>query len=273
MASASGRSTPYQPRPGSHLVMVLPDLHLPHHDSAALECAMKVHALLKPRKTVILGDWLDCEAFSAHPVKSELEERSQTFFEAEIEPCRALLTRLEKNTEEIVYLEGNHEFRVERTVISMGGVMRDLADLVSPRRLLSEGRTKPFTYIPYVQKAQQLSHHKIAEDLIAVHGWTWCRHAAAKHLEQAKHYSVVFGHIHRAQTATSRDPISGKHYQAWSPGCLSRLQPLYMASTPTDWVHGFSLIWVRDDGSAWTAYSPIIVNGVTVLPDGRKVRG
>ena len=266
------RETPVDgPRPGSHLVMMLPDLHIPHHDKEALACVVRAHELLKPRRTVILGDWLDCEAWSQHPLLSRAQERARTFFEGEVAPCRRLLAKLEENTDEIVYIEGNHEFRVERMVTQMEGVMLDIADLVSPQRLLSEGRRKRFTYIPYVPAATVLPHYRIASDLIAVHGWTFARHAAAKHLEIAKHYSVVFGHVHRKQEFTARDPIEGRTYKAWSPGCLSKLQPLYMAHNPTDWVHGFSLIWVSDDREHWTEYSPMIQNGSCVLPDGRKV--
>lgn len=259
-----------EPRKGSHLCFVVPDIHFPHHDPAALDCVLLAHAALKPKRTIILGDMLDAQAFSAHPVKSLAEERAGTFFESEILPAREFLSRLEENTDQIDMLEGNHEQRVERTILNMGGVMEDLADLVSPQRLLSEGRTKPFAYVPYAPKSGVLPHVKIAKDLIAVHGWTWCRHAAAKHLDQSRNRSVVFGHIHRKQSYMTRDPIDNRTLQAWSPGCLSKLQPLYQTSSPTEWVHGFSLVWVTDDLERWTSYSPTIDRGVCVLPSGQK---
>ena len=260
-------SRPYGPRAGSHLVFVLPDIHFPHQDPEALECALQAHALLRPRRTVFLGDVLDAQAFSEHPVKSHAERRAGTFYETEVEPARALLERVEENTDEIAFIEGNHEFRVERAMVNLG-LEEDLAALVSPRRLLSEGRTKPFTWIPY---SGTLPHYQIAQDLIAVHGWSWCRHAAAKHLELARSRSVVFGHVHRAQSFSTRDPITDRIVRAWTPGCLSRLQPLYQTSSPTEWIHGFSLVWVSDDLERWTSYSPTISRGQCVLPDGRKV--
>lgn len=250
--------------------MILPDAHIPHHDPAAMACVLTAHEALRPARTVILGDWLDAEAFSSHPISSLAEERAGTFFESEISPCRDILTQLEAHTDSVVYLEGNHEFRVERTVARMGGVLRDLADLVSPRKLLSEGRTKPFTYVPYMPG---LSHYAISNNKSAVHGWTWCRHAASKHLEMARNRSIVHGHTHRKQSDTVRDPITGQIYEASSPGCLAKLQPLYMANNPTGWVHGFEMCWVTDDLERWTSYSPIIDRGQCVLPDGRKIDG
>jgi UDP-2,3-diacylglucosamine pyrophosphatase LpxH len=254
--------------------MVLPDLHIPHHDPHALACVLEAHAMLKPKRTVILGDWLDCEAFSSHQVSSRAEERAQTFNEGEIQPCRRLLAKLEENTDEVIYIEGNHEFRVERTVVREGGVLLDLADLVSPRRLLSEGRGKPFTYVAYTQKpGQPLPHYKIAKDLIAIHGWSFAKHAAAKHLDIARTVSVVHGHTHRRQSFELPEPLTGRTLVAWSPGCLARKQPLYMAHTPTEWAHGFSLVWVNQERDDWTEYSPRIKGKGVVLPDGRKVSG
>ncbi len=265
----------YQPRPGSHLVLVLPDLHLPYQDQAALDCVMTAHAALKPKKTVILGDWLDCQAFSQHPVKSFAEERAHGFFESEIKPCRELLDELEKNTDEIVFIEGNHEFRLERTILQLGGDMADLFELVSPKRLLSEGRQKPFKFIPYSPRGETLdqSTYKIADDLRALHGWTHSVHASAQHLAKAKTCSVIHGHTHRRQSYETRDPFTNRVLMGFCPGTLSRLQPIYQTNNPTEWTHGFSLIWVSDELDRWTAYSPRIDDGVCVLPDGRKVDG
>ncbi len=265
----------FNPRPGSHLVLVLPDLHFPHHDQAALDCVLTAHAALKPKKTVILGDWLDCQVFSDHPVKSYLEECTHSFLDNEIIPCQKTLEQLEKNTDEIIYIEGNHEFRVERTLVKLGGAMSELFHLVSPKALLSQGRKKPFTWIPYIPNGADLaaSTYPIANDLRAVHGWSHSKHASATHLEKAKTCSVVHGHTHRRQSYETRDPFTNRALMGWSPGSLCKLQPSYQAGSPTEWSHGFSLVWVTGDKSKWTVYSPRIDQGVCVLPDGRKVDG
>jgi len=262
------------PRDGSHLVMVWPDIHFPHQDNRAVGCAMAIHDALKPEKTVFLGDGLDCESFSRHPKGSLLEDRAASYFRGEIVPMTRLLNFCETNTGEIAYLAGNHEHRVERSVVDLGHLGAGIAELVSPKRLLSEDRKVKWTYIDYVPKpGAPLPHYKIARDLIAIHGWSFARHAAANHLALARSYSVVHGHTHRAQMYTAKDPITSRRLQAWSPGCLSKLQPLYMAHNPTDWVHGVSLVWVRNDGSAWTSYDVAIKGGIAVLPGGIKVDG
>lgn len=263
----------YGPRPGSHLVMVIPDIHFPDHDESALRCVLDAHRLLKPRRTVLLGDVLDCAGFSQHGRKSK-NERLVNFLTEEIEPCRKFLTQLEKNTQEIIFIEGNHEWRVERLITKEQGAFEAIEDLILPKKLLAQNRKKKFTWIPYsATPTTPLPHYRIAEDLIAIHGWSHAMSAAKKHLDIAKRWSVVYGHTHRRQADEVREPIDNEIYAAWSPGCLSQLQPVWGHSSPTNWTQGFSLIWVRNDLKDWTEYSPRIKKGVCILPDGRKVDG
>jgi len=124
-------------------VMVLPDLHIPHHDRAALACVERAYTLLKPDEVVILGDWLDCEAFSAHPKTSLAELQAHKFIDDELRPCRELLDRLQKHGNALTYIEGNHEARIERFAVSPGGSLGpDLYALISPRAIFGEGRKR-----------------------------------------------------------------------------------------------------------------------------------
>jgi len=263
-------------RTGSHLVMVLPDLHLPTHDKSALRIVLKAFDHLKPQRVVILGDWLDAAFASAHPASSREEAEQGSYISDEIEPCRRLLEQLEEHAKEIIYLEGNHEFRVERLIARDRGAWLSIPELVLPKTLLSMGRKKKFTWIPYQHNASrggayQLPHYQIAEGLVAVHGWSTSKYSARKHLDLIKGWSIVYGHTHRAQSDTVRHPMTGRINQAWSPGCLSSLQPMWQHGSPTEWVHGFSLIYCRNDMSKWTGYTVTIDQGECILPDGTKV--
>lgn len=256
------------PNAGSHLCIVLPDLHIPNQDPEASRIAFKIVELLKPRKVVILGDWLDCEGFSTHP-KIGLEEAAEQFLHSEIRPCNEALDFLQHYCEELVYIEGNHEDRVRRWVT--GSKQEHIADLISPRRLLSAGREN-FTWVPYVPEpgSHPLPHYEITPDLWAVHGWSYCTHVAAKHLTMGRGKSVVFGHCHRVQSVTERQH-DGTLRHAWSPGCLSQVQPVWRHNSPTKWVHGLSLVYVKDDGSSFTPYTVTIERGKAVLPGGQTV--
>jgi len=256
------------PKPGSHLVMVLPDLHIPHHDETALACVMAAYRILKPRRVVVLGDWLDCEQFSSHGTSSMAELRAHRFVDDELDPCRRVLDKLQKYNNELVFIEGNHEQRIERWAAQWGQRLGpDIYKMIAPRKLLGDGRKK-FTWVPY---KGHLSRYEITPDLWAIHGWSFAKSAARVHQEKAVSVSVVHGHTHRQQMETRRDPANGRILKAWSPGCLCKLQPLYRANNPTAWVHGFSLIYIGR--KSWTEYTITIKDGVCVLPDGREISG
>ena len=247
-------------------VLVLPDLHIPHHDPAALDCVLQAYNYLKPQEVVVLGDWLDCEQFSSHPKSSFAEVRAHRFFEDELEPCIDVLNKLQKFGNKLVFVEGNHEQRIERWSLSLGNRLgQDIYKMISPYRNLAEGRKK-FVWVPY---KSQLAHYEIAPDLWALHGWSFAKSAARIHQDRAVSVSVVYGHTHRQQSEARRDPATGRVLKAWSPGCLSKLQPLYAQNTPTSWVQGFSIVYVGKD--TWTDYTVTIQQGTCVLPDGKLI--
>lgn len=253
-------------------MLILPDAHFPFHDSAALEVVERTAALTRPRRIVILGDWLDCAGFSSHPVKSEAEAAVHDFQE-ELRGCATQVDRLFKlsGAEEVIYIEGNHEQRVERECLRLGSLGAAIYSMVSPSAVLTRGRPW-LQYVPYVPSGGGLQHYAIAEDLWAIHGWSIARHAAAKHLDLARTISIVHGHTHRQQLATTRLLDTGRVVKAWSPGCLSTPQPAWHHGSPTDWVQGLSICFVTDDRRRWTDYTVTIENGHAVLPGGSSVR-
>jgi len=254
-------------------VLFWPDTHFPHQDEAAVACAKRIVRLIKPHTVVMLGDVLDAAAFSAHSLNgfADRETAGRDFYSSEIVPAQELLNFLSV-TSRIVFIEGNHEHRVERTAVRLGAAVSSVYSLVSPQALLSAGRSaKRFRWIPYgIDPAR--SSYRVTPNLLAIHGWSTAKAAASKHLELARNYSVVFGHCHRAQSDTRRDPISNEVFKAVSPGCLSKLEPLYTHGRPTNWVHGVSLAYIRKDGGH-TLYNVLIERGQAVLPNGKLVRG
>jgi predicted phosphodiesterase len=259
-------------------ILILPDAHYPYQDPGAMGCVAHVAEVWQPDRVIVLGDWLDAAAFSTHAPLAP-EERAVSFLRDEVAPCNAMLDHLQRYSRQLIYLEGNHEHRVERhSAVSVLGA--DMMSLASPevllrRRVGADGepgeQRKRFTYVPYLGRDGH-SHWRVTQDLIAVHGWTHAQNAAAVHAAKARSVSIVFGHVHRAQSVTTRDPLTNKLHHSWSPGCLCRLNPLYMASSPTDWAHGFSMVFAGR--SSWSAYTvPIHPGGWCVLPDGQEVRG
>ena len=246
--------------------LLLPDLHLGSHDDKALRIALKICAVVKPQEIVILGDWLDAHAFNSHG-SSDRREAMQAGYLEEVEWCRELLDYLESfhSVERIVYIEGNHEFRFERWVVNDGGTFgREIADTLSPKALLSVGREKRFTWVPYKTPGKAPLIH-LAPGIVACHGLSTAKHAAAVHLTKVPGYSVVHGHTHRQQTHVSRCPVTNRQLVGHSPGTLAQLQPLWLAGA-TAWSLGVTLLRVR--GQRWALQPISIEEGTAFLPDG-----
>ena len=259
---------------GSHLVMIIPDVHFPIENKQAVEVTKTALAILKPTRTVFLGDMLDCGMFSTHGAKTLKELRQSNFIEEEVKPGNSFIDFAQKYTKhETAFVEGNHELRLTRWAIDHGAGAQSLYNSISPEYLLSKGRSN-FKYIPYLQNnAPILPYYPITKNLIAVHGWSASRHSAAFHLDRAKSVSVVYGHVHRQQMDSYRDPFTKERRVAFSVGCLSELQPIYMHS-PSAWIWGFGLVWIsQSNPKEWTEYVCNITDkGRVILPDGSEVQ-
>lgn len=240
------------------LDLILPDLHLGHHDRGALRCVLRVYAALKPDRVVILGDWLDAHSWSDHPRTPG--ETTAHYIDDEVVPCRHILDRFDDS--QIVFCEGNHEERVRRWILKHGGPWTDMEDQVLPEKLLARDNLE---WVPYRE------FKELAPGLYACHGFSTAKDAARAHLRALPGASVVFGHTHRQQSVTQRDPISGRLLHSWCPGTLSELQPRW-AKSPTVWSHGFSLVY-RGKSGAWTHYNVAIDNAKCVLPCGTTIDG
>ena len=144
-----------------------------------MACVAAVVEYLDPDEIVVQGDWLDAGGFSRHGPHS-FADGAHDFLEAEVGPCNEMLDVLQgPDDRKLVYLEGNHEERVNRWLVSNAGkVGPSLSKLSSPERLLrwrvdGDGtpgaRRKGFRWIPYLGKDTH-SHYRIAPDLVAIHG-------------------------------------------------------------------------------------------------------
>jgi predicted phosphodiesterase len=254
------------------LTILLPDIHLPIHDEVALSVANKIIKKLKPRKVIQLGDLLDASAFSSHNHIS-FDEMVDGYMSTEIEPARNLITYWLENSNEVVILLGNHCGRVERWALQQGFAGRAAFDALDPKVLLKQNFTdKDLTIIDYsIAKDPSLARYNVCHDLWAVHGWSTSQNAGKAHLDKARSASVCYGHAHRASMYSSRDPFSGKILKAFCPGCLCKLQPLYMTGgTPSDWTHGIALVY--HGATSWTEYVVSIDKGCAILPDGTEVK-
>lgn len=249
---------------------MFPDIHWRYRDKTAMTVAMRALSVFKPDIILIGGDLLDCDVFARHPA-TMIESAAGTWVENELQPAKEWLQDLHDRHEKIVYLEGNHEHWIERMCANGGKALENIFPLINPRSFLT-GHLARCEYVPYANRwGRKGGSYRLHHRLFAVHGWTACRHSAGRHLDLARSHSLVYFHTHRCQMERTHDPFTGHVLEAFSPGCLSKLQPLYAhGGTPTAWSHGFAVAYLGKD--SYTAYCVGIDRGEAVLPDGTAVR-
>lgn len=265
--------------------VVLPDAHFGLRDddpvrNRALDAASSAISYLAGTASidsvVILGDWLEGAACSSHGAGSVKDALHRGYFETEVEPVKYALDQIASVTKQTVYIEGNHENRILRwaTQQIVRGPLGDVVKSLAPREVLSRtSANKERKRFKWVDYNGPLPHHKIAPDLWAIHGWSYAKNAASVHLATARSVSIIHGHTHRRQEVSGRDPTNGRLLFGMSPGCLCTLEPDYRSHSPTDWQHGFAIVYQSaTDPENWTHYLVSIRDGYCVLPDGKEIR-
>jgi len=270
------------PRRGSHILAVFPDLHVPFQDPACLSIIKKFVARYKPERIAILGDWADATTATSHQfcnLENRRDASVRDVLRDEYKPVNKILDHLQKHTKQTIYLEGNHEFRIQSIAArSQSEFIRSVYSLVSPHNNLIANR-KDIIWVPYsptvgLSKIELIPESEQCSALWAVHGWSASNRASDTHLKKVNYrVSVVHGHVHRAtRTQPIVEPLGQRTIKAWSSGCLSELRPFYQHGRPNNWVHGFDVIYCKNDSSAWTVFHVEIKNGRAILPGGEEIR-
>ena len=260
---------------GSEVVAIAPDLHFHWADPACVSLFLLAVATGRPNRIVLLGDVIEAGAFSSHKRKT-ISEETGGYIDAEIYTARLFMDALQELAPDalLVMLGGNHCARVEASAALLpGGLGEALLAGCNPYTLLArhvDGTERQnFRVIPY-QKA--LSHYAITPNLWAIHGWFCGVNFCMDTLRKCAPISMVMGHAHRQQSVSIRNPVDNTVRMAWSPGTLSLLQPLWNAPNPTDWVQGFSFVYVGADQKHWSDYTITILEHACVMPGGTQLK-
>lgn len=249
----------------SKTMLAFGDVHIPHQNPRAVEVFCRAAERLRPDLIICLGDLLDCGQFSVHPPTFGVPE---TEYVDDLRAANALLCRLQRVCGRLVMVEGNHEYRLDRWAAG-AAEGRAAYSMLAPRIRLSKGRSR-FVYVPYGSADGTYPHYPINERIIAVHGWSYARHATKNHLQISQGKSVIHGHTHRADACIIQNIWSpGAVIQARSSGCLCKPIPLYGTGRPVEWVNAFILGYLgrRSD----TLYTIPIMDNRCILPDGTEV--
>lgn len=248
---------------GAFIRVFLPDTHGHSVDPAALKAFLADLAYLNPREIFLMGDHLDCGGFLAqHHTLGFVPETTNTF-ESDVSSANSMLDAVQGicPKAKLTYLEGNHEERIEKWIIS--SVLRNgkdaefLRGLVGPETVLHLNERG----IPYIRKAKIYEGCRVqgtvkAGNCFVTHRTSHGKQAASAMLNRFN-ACVVFGHVHKLMSAADsnvKDGVIG----AWSVGHLSRQQPLWRHGHPTDWSQGYGFQICQPNGDFLHVNVPII---------------
>jgi hypothetical protein len=243
--------------------IVVPDVQMPCQDELALSVMLNICKTLKPDNIVQLGDLLDLTAHGrfVDSKGAEFANSTQEALQSSLRLFREL--RLLAPSARIVYLEGNHEKRVPRDILTNHGHNLGIKPADDPNGypLLSVPRmvgleSVDVEYMPGYPD----NRYWINDNLQIIHGNITGRNESKRTLMSEK-VSTIYGHSHRLgverQTVNFRDGAITRG--AWNAGTLSRIDK-FVPGTHTgygldgnpvsqsydNWQHGFLVVTHND---------------------------
>lgn len=228
--------------PSGSRLLYLSDVHIPTEDRPALEVMVSLAEDVGVTGVIAAGDIYDCYCISEHPKQAERILENGTLRE---EAAKGLYLTTWLSTRPVVFIEGNHEDRINRFV-DKNPALHGL----TVKEVL--GLPDQWVYLPnggQVRLGNLVMSHGDTEFKKSTGG----RYPAQKLLDMAPDQSSIIGHLHRIGQArrTSYDEQGiPRTRAAWTNGHLSRVDSHYeYVSRYIGWQTGFitiDVMWEED---------------------------
>jgi transposase-like protein len=261
-----------------HRVALIPDLHAPFHDEAALRAVCDLLVCEQPERVVFLGDVADNSFLSKHRTHRRFKSYLNETNDAVVKNFRRV--REAVPDAQIDLLPGNHDDRVlyyaQDLAPEFEGARPGKWDGEEPEPAPALGFERLWHLdklgINLVDEDWKLAQLAITPELSARHGYLTGNNSERKLLE--KHgRSQVHGHDHRGSLVyrTKHDPLDIR--VAMSCGTLSEVKPDGLGYEPDpDWTPGMGWVQVWDDGMFQLSFFPFIKNKL-LTPWGAAFEG
>ena len=225
---------------GPAKVLLMNDIHIPFHVTAAVEAAV-AHGRRFGADVVFLNG----DVFDFHGVSRYDHDGTKLTYTEEIEYGRQFMAYLRGKFPKarLIVKAGNHEERLDRYILSRAPALFGLenvtlrslvgmdgfgAECVGDQRLVKLG------------KLHAIHGHEYGSGSSApVNAARWLMLRARRH--------ATMGHLHHTSEQIEQD-IGGQQLATWSVGCLCGLSPKYRRLN-SRWNHGLATVEVSADGS------------------------
>jgi hypothetical protein len=246
------------------------------HDRRVFILFLDILRDVQPDKVFFLGDIFDCTEWTDKYIVSP--EFCQTFQPALIEFGYMIgLMRQASPGTKFVYLKGNHEERIIRSI------KKNLPAAYGLRTVLDESANKHISdvlSIPYLLGFDLLgieyhdsypeSHYWINEDLRISHG-VLAGTDITKKLSKESVYSEIVGHVHKVESVARTVHVANgktKTITTTSVGCACKIDNSVPAVRDRmNWQQGFCLSYTTKD---WHQIHNLLVNQGSVVVNNRQ---
>lgn len=257
---------------GDIVRVVACDVHGARMDTAAVAQFIGELKRIQPNEIFLLGDIVDCGGFLAqHHTLGYVAEIAYSY-EDDIRAANAFLDQLQQACPNalIIYVEGNHESRIERWSVSQalkGGSPKD-ADFLrrqnGPEFLLRLAE-RGIRYYRMSECHDGLPVRGTIKrgKIFYTHGSFLVGKDAARKAVEKFSGNVVFANTHRADSHVGSRPNVGV-IGGFNPGCLCQKRPLYMNTNPDDWTHGYGLEFIAPSQNFLHVQVPLVGESLVV---------
>ena len=246
---------------GSELkrILFIPDAHRPYHDKDAYAVMLAAARRFKPHTLAILGDYADFYAVSSH----DTDPRRANMLEQEVADVLCGLDELDAlpGVERKIYVEGNHEQRLERYLMKKAPALFGTVSVASVLELERRG----WEYAPYKEFAR-------VGKLLVTHDLDKYGLNAVRAARADAEANIVIGHVHRMEVLYGGCAFGSTKVAACFGWLGSRKASSYKhrIRANREWTHGFGIGYMEPSGTVHLRGVPII-DGACCL-NGELVR-
>lgn len=210
----------------NNLAVCIPDVHCPDTDSKALEWALDQVRELNPYRVILLGDLMDFHSIS----RFGKSPAAAMTFPYEKRAGRALIKKLDQEfrRKEVIYILGNHEYRLAKYLWKHAPELSELGDLAITELLKVPDR---WEVVPF-------GGAHMEQGVICMHGKKFSKNVLNSNLSEYA-CSSIQGHSHRLGVIHRRLP-DGRVISAAECGTLQNLDVDYCVFT--NWCQGIGII-------------------------------
>lgn len=231
-------------------IFVIPDVHVPYQDDTAWGATLQAVREYRPHHVVLLGDFADFYSVSAH----SRDPARATLLKDEVAEVNRQLDRLQKaaGKAKVVFIRGNHEFRLERYIRDKAPELFGLVDVAELFRLGKRG----WEDVAYLD-SYKLGHIRFTHELQML------GQGVARKSAQAVGACIISGHTHRAEQSYDSSLAEGPRFGLTSGwlGSVELADYRHRNLAQREWMHGFSLVTMHDDGCGWARFVPVLAGG------------